>query len=64
MRVSAAQAAGTPAESGTPRVAAPEPACAPLLAVQGFYRAANALALRRGYDPDLPPHLDKVTETV
>lgn len=43
---------------------APHPACAPLLAVQSFYRAINALALRRGYNPDLPPHLNKVTETV
>ncbi|MCC7633756.1 SIS domain-containing protein [Stenotrophomonas rhizophila] len=43
---------------------APHPACAPLLAVQAFYRAINALALRRGHNPDLPPHLNKVTETV
>jgi glucosamine--fructose-6-phosphate aminotransferase (isomerizing) len=39
-------------------------ASAPLLTVQSFYRAINALALRRGHDPDLPPHLNKVTETV
>jgi len=43
---------------------APHPLCAPLLAVQSFYRAINTLALRRGYNPDLPPHLNKVTETV
>lgn len=43
---------------------APHPACAPLLVVQSFYRAINALALRRGHNPDLPPHLNKVTETV
>ncbi|MEI7036854.1 SIS domain-containing protein [Fulvimonas yonginensis] len=36
----------------------------PLLAVQRFYRAASALSLARGYDPDLPPHLRKVTETL
>lgn len=47
-----------------PLFAAPHPACAPLLAIQSFYRAINALALRRGYNPDLPPHLNKVTETV
>ncbi|WP_337244723.1 SIS domain-containing protein [Luteimonas sp. gir] len=47
-----------------PVAEAPEPACAPLLAVQSFYRAANALSLRRGFDPDVPPHLNKVTETV
>lgn len=47
-----------------PAAIAPHPLCAPLLAVQSFYRAANALALRRGFDPDVPPHLNKVTETV
>lgn len=43
---------------------APHPACAPLLQVQAFYRMANALSLARGFDPDVPPHLNKVTETV
>ncbi|NII12142.1 SIS domain-containing protein [Oleiagrimonas sp. C23AA] len=47
-----------------PSVAAPHAMYAPLLAVQSFYRAVNALALRRGHDPDVPPHLNKVTETV
>lgn len=47
-----------------PVVATPHPLCAPLLVVQSFYRAINALALRRGFNPDLPPHLNKVTETV
>lgn len=37
---------------------------APLLAVQSFYRMANALSIVRGYNPDEPPHLRKVTETV
>jgi len=36
----------------------------PLLMIQSFYRLANALALARGRDPDRPPHLTKVTETV
>jgi len=36
----------------------------PLLTIQSFYRMANALALARGLDPDRPPHLNKVTETV
>jgi glutamine---fructose-6-phosphate transaminase (isomerizing) len=40
------------------------PIVTPLLAVQSFYRAASALSLARGYDPDVPPHLRKVTETV
>jgi glutamine---fructose-6-phosphate transaminase (isomerizing) len=41
-----------------------EPIVTPLLAVQSFYRAASAVSLARGYDPDVPPHLRKVTETV
>ncbi|HZP64920.1 MAG TPA: SIS domain-containing protein [Rudaea sp.] len=47
-----------------PVPAAAHPACAPLLAIQSFYRAANALSIRRGRNPDVPPHLRKVTETV
>jgi glucosamine--fructose-6-phosphate aminotransferase (isomerizing) len=35
----------------------------PIAQIQSFYRAANALALARGLDPDRPPHLAKVTET-
>jgi glucosamine--fructose-6-phosphate aminotransferase (isomerizing) len=45
-------------------VETPHAACTPLLAIQSFYRAANALAIRRGRNPDVPPHLNKVTETV
>jgi len=41
-----------------------DPACTPVLAILSFYRAVNALALRRGRDPDAPPNLRKVTETV
>jgi glucosamine--fructose-6-phosphate aminotransferase (isomerizing) len=40
------------------------PVIEPLLFAQSFYRMANALALARGLDPDSPPHLHKVTETV
>jgi len=47
-----------------PVAAAPHPVCAPLIAIQGFYRAANALSLRRGRNPDVPPHLNKGTQTV
>jgi glucosamine--fructose-6-phosphate aminotransferase (isomerizing) len=39
------------------------PAIEPLLLVQSFYRAANALAIARGRDPDRPPHLHKITRT-
>ena len=40
------------------------PAIQPLLIIQSFYRMVNALSLARGFDPDHPPHLRKVTETV
>jgi glucosamine--fructose-6-phosphate aminotransferase (isomerizing) len=40
------------------------PAIEPLLMIQSFYRFANALAFARNRDPDRPPHLKKVTETV
>ncbi|MEO5691668.1 MAG: SIS domain-containing protein [Usitatibacter sp.] len=36
---------------------------APLLLAQSFYRLANGLAAARGFDPDRPPHLQKVTRT-
>ena len=41
-----------------------DPACTPLIAVHRFYESVNTLAVRRGRDPDAPPHLSKVTETV
>jgi glucosamine--fructose-6-phosphate aminotransferase (isomerizing) len=47
-----------------PLPASPHPAATPILTVQAFYAVANALSLARGYDPDVPPHLNKVTETV
>jgi glutamine---fructose-6-phosphate transaminase (isomerizing) len=40
------------------------PVIEPMLIVQTFYRMANALSLARGLDPDRPPNLSKVTETV
>lgn len=57
-------AAPAAAVQSLPLAAPPHPVCTPLLTIQSFYRAINALALRRGYNPDLPPHLNKVTETV
>jgi glutamine---fructose-6-phosphate transaminase (isomerizing) len=36
----------------------------PLLLAQSFYRLVNALAFARGRDPDRPPHLNKVTNTL
>lgn len=43
---------------------APHPALAPILQIQSFYRMANALACDRGYNPDHPQHVQKVTHTV
>lgn len=40
------------------------PVIEPMLQIQSFYRAVNALSIVRGFDPDKPPHLAKVTETV
>ena len=40
-----------------------DPLIAPILQAASFYRLANALAVARGFDPDRPPHLSKVTET-
>jgi glucosamine--fructose-6-phosphate aminotransferase (isomerizing) len=40
------------------------PLVEPMLQIQALYRAANALSLARGLDPDRPPHLTKVTETL
>jgi glucosamine--fructose-6-phosphate aminotransferase (isomerizing) len=41
-----------------------DPLVAPVLQIASFYRLANALAFARGRDPDKPPHLSKVTETL
>ncbi len=43
---------------------AADAAIQPMLQLQSFYRAVNALSVARGLDPDRPPHLRKVTETV
>jgi glutamine---fructose-6-phosphate transaminase (isomerizing) len=47
-----------------PSVAGLHPLIAPLVLVTSFYAFVEALARRRGFDPDTPPHLRKVTETV
>lgn len=55
--------AHAPGATTLPGLAA-HPVIEPLLAIQSFYRAADALAMARGLDPDRPPHLHKVTETL
>lgn len=37
---------------------------APIVFIQSFYKMVNALAVARGYNPDSPPYLNKVTETL
>jgi len=39
------------------------PVCDPILMLVPAYRAIEAVARRRGFDPDKPPHLSKVTRT-
>jgi len=51
-----------PGVTQLPTLAA-DAAVAPILFIQSFYRWAAELALARGFDPDHPPHLKKVTET-
>lgn len=52
-----------PGAVNLPTLAA-DPALQPILLAQSFYRMAAAVAVARGLDPDRPPHLAKVTETV
>ncbi len=47
-----------------PAVTGLHPVVAPLVLAVSFYGFVEALARRRGFDPDTPPHLRKVTETV
>ncbi|MBX6323582.1 MAG: SIS domain-containing protein, partial [Rhodospirillaceae bacterium] len=47
-----------------PLAAGLHPFVAPVAAVQSFYLLAEAVARARGRDPDRPPHLSKVTETL
>lgn len=50
-------AAASPALQG-------HPAIEPILMIQRCYRMVDALARARGYDPDAPSHLSKVTITI
>ena len=47
-----------------PSVKGLHPLVAPLVMATAFYSFVEGLARRRGFDPDVPPHLRKVTETV
>jgi glucosamine--fructose-6-phosphate aminotransferase (isomerizing) len=53
--------------AGILRLPTPEfshPICDPLKSILCFYKMVAALAVKRGYNPDKPPHLNKVTETL
>ena len=41
-----------------------DPALQPILMLQSFYRMAEQLSRARGFNPDSPPLLNKVTETI
>ena len=58
--------AGAPAGDGviSLRAAEAHPALQPILLIQSFYRLAALASVARGHDPDRPPFLNKVTETV
>lgn len=58
-----AAGATAPGVVNLPIVAA-HPVLQPILGIQRFYRLANLLSLQRGLDPDRPPNLSKVTETI
>ncbi|HEY7899776.1 MAG TPA: iron dicitrate transport regulator FecR, partial [Caulobacteraceae bacterium] len=40
------------------------PSLEPIAQIQSFYRLVDAVAQARGFDPDRPSHLAKVTETL
>ena len=56
--------ADVPGATRLPMVPDLHPLVAPLVTMAGFYAFIESLARRRGFDPDTPPHLRKVTETV
>lgn len=57
---------GSAAKGATQLPSVPDlhPLVAPIVMATAFYSFVEELARRRGFDPDTPPHLRKVTETV
>jgi glutamine---fructose-6-phosphate transaminase (isomerizing) len=47
-----------------PSVESVHPYLAPIAMIQSFYPLVTAISLGRGRNPDTPPRLQKVTETV
>jgi glucosamine--fructose-6-phosphate aminotransferase (isomerizing) len=62
--VIAAGPAEVPGALVMPTAPGVDPFAQPLALVQSFYPLAEAVARARGHDPDRPPHLRKVTETL
>lgn len=56
--------AEAPGATALPVVEGVHPLTAPLVHAVTFYKFVESLARRRGFNPDTPPHLRKVTETV
>ncbi|WP_135450507.1 MULTISPECIES: SIS domain-containing protein [Tabrizicola] len=56
--------ADAPGATRLPSLPDLHPLCSPLVLSVSFYAFIEGLARRRGFDPDVPPHLRKVTETV
>jgi glutamine---fructose-6-phosphate transaminase (isomerizing) len=56
--------ADVPGATRLPAVPGQHSLCAPLVLAVTFYAFIEGLARRRGFDPDVPPHLRKVTQTV
>ncbi len=52
------------ASGNLPWIGDGDPICDPVLMLIPAYRAIEAAAVRRGLDPDKPPHLSKVTRTM
>lgn len=55
---------GTAAQLMLPLKTGLHSATGPISMIQSFYRLVNGLAVERGYDPDKPPMLSKVTQTL
>lgn len=58
--ITGADVAGT---THLPSMTGLHPLVSPLILIASYYACVEGLARRRGFDPDTPPHLRKVTET-
>ena len=62
-RGAAVHLADAASDDSRPPAIRSHPAIEPILMIQSFYPMVNTVSLRRGLNPDQPPHLRKVTET-